>query len=186
MNPFLATPFARRKLRHQRAARLVLLAVLLAILLPLFAIIADLFLRAAPSLHWNFLVSLPSRGMREGGVWPAFIGTLYLVILSLAIAACRFFSLLAGLSSAVFAPVACCSSSAARGRRHIDWQPCPCAREEETGRRRRTDEGSGHARCLSWSMRSVLSVMCHAKVERMRQHRCSSAQEQASMLLWHG
>lgn len=86
MNPFLATPFARRKLRHQRAARLVLLAVLLAILLPLFAIIADLFLRAAPSLHWNFLVSLPSRGMREGGVWPAFIGTLYLVILSLAIA----------------------------------------------------------------------------------------------------
>ena len=70
--------------------------------------------------------------------------------------------------------------------RHIDWQPCPCAREEETGRRRRTDEGSGHARCLSWSMRSVLSVMCHAKVERMRQHRCSSAQEQASMLLWHG
>jgi hypothetical protein len=59
-------------------------------------------------------------------------------------------------------------------------------RKEETGRRRRTDEGSGHARCLSWSMRSVLSVMCHAKVERMRQHRCSSAQEQASMLLWHG
>ena len=68
-------------------------------------------------------------------------------------------------------------------RRHADWQPCPCARKEETVRRRRTDEGSGHARCLSWSMRSVLSVMCHAKVERMRQHRCSSAQEQASMLL---
>ena len=70
--------------------------------------------------------------------------------------------------------------------RHADWQPCPCARKEETVRRRRTDEGSGHARGLNWSMRSVISVMCHAEVERMRQHRCSSAQEQASMLLWHG
>ncbi|MBC7925050.1 MAG: phosphate ABC transporter permease PstA [Bryobacteraceae bacterium] len=60
--------------------------MLISILLPLFAIVGYLVWQAAPSLNWQFLVLAPTHGMREGGVWPAFIGTLYLVTLSLAVA----------------------------------------------------------------------------------------------------
>jgi phosphate transport system permease protein len=49
--------------------------------------VAYLIVRAAPSLSWEFLVDVPRRGMREGGIWPAFVGTLYLVGISLAVAA---------------------------------------------------------------------------------------------------
>jgi phosphate transport system permease protein len=56
-------------------------------ILPLLAIVAYLFYRAAPSLDWGFLVEMPRKGMREGGIWPAFVGTLYLVIMSLVVAA---------------------------------------------------------------------------------------------------
>ncbi|OFV79991.1 MAG: phosphate ABC transporter, permease protein PstA [Acidobacteria bacterium RBG_13_68_16] len=58
-----------------------------AMIIPLVAIIAYLLYRAAPSLSLEFLVEMPRRGMREGGIWPAFIGTLYLVVISLAVSA---------------------------------------------------------------------------------------------------
>jgi phosphate transport system permease protein len=56
-------------------------------IVPLLAIIAYLLVRAAPSLSWEFLVEVPKKGMREGGIWSAFVGTLYLVGMSLAVAA---------------------------------------------------------------------------------------------------
>ncbi|TMQ48198.1 MAG: phosphate ABC transporter permease PstA [Candidatus Eisenbacteria bacterium] len=59
----------------------------ISMVLPLLAIVGYLLYRAAPSLSWEFLVDVPRRGMREGGIWPAFVGTLYLVGLSLAVAA---------------------------------------------------------------------------------------------------
>jgi len=87
MNRFMATPFVRAKLRREAIAGAVALGMLICILLPLFAIVGDLLWRALPSLNWQFLTTAPTHGMREGGVWPAFIGTLYLVGLSLAVAA---------------------------------------------------------------------------------------------------
>ncbi len=87
MSRFAATPFVRAKLRQEATAGAVALGMLIFILLPLFAIVGDLLWQAAPSLNWQFLISAPTHGMREGGIWPAFIGTLYLVSLSLAVAA---------------------------------------------------------------------------------------------------
>jgi phosphate transport system permease protein len=54
---------------------------------PLVAIVAYLFWLAWPSLSWEFLVDVPRKGMTEGGIWPAFVGTLYLVGMSLAVSA---------------------------------------------------------------------------------------------------
>jgi phosphate transport system permease protein len=51
------------------------------------AIVAYLFWAAWPSLSWEFLVDIPRKGMTEGGIWPAFVGTLYLVGMSLAVSA---------------------------------------------------------------------------------------------------
>ncbi len=87
MSRFASTPAVEAKLRREAAAGAIFLGMLILILLPLFAIVAYLLWQAAPSLNWRFLFSAPTHGMREGGVWPAFIGTLYLVTLSLAVAA---------------------------------------------------------------------------------------------------
>jgi phosphate transport system permease protein len=58
-----------------------------AMIVPLLAIISYLVVRAAPSLKLEFLLDIPRNGMTEGGIWPAFVGTLYLVVISLAVAA---------------------------------------------------------------------------------------------------
>ena len=87
MSRFAVTDAVRAKHRQEAIASGLFLVMLLSLLLPLFAIVGDLIWRALPSLNWQFLVSAPTHGMREGGVWPAFVGTLYLVGLSLAIAA---------------------------------------------------------------------------------------------------
>ena len=84
---FARTAQAARSERAQRVAKWLFGAMALAMVLPLVGIVAYLLYRAWPSLGWEFLVDLPRKGMREGGIWPAFVGTLYLVTISLAIAA---------------------------------------------------------------------------------------------------
>lgn len=84
---FVRTPHVARKERAQKAARTVFALMSAAMVLPLLAIVTYLVYRAWPSLGWSFLVDVPRRGMSDGGIWPAFIGTLYLVGLSLAVSA---------------------------------------------------------------------------------------------------
>ncbi len=86
MSRFAATPAVQGKLRQEAIARSIFLAMLICILLPLVAIVGNLVWQAAPSLNWQFLTTAPTHGMREGGIWPALIGTFYLVILSLVVA----------------------------------------------------------------------------------------------------
>jgi phosphate transport system permease protein len=84
---FARTPLVARRERAQAVAKWIFGAMSLAMVLPLLAIVTYLLVRAWPSLGWEFLVDVPRKGMREGGIWPAFVGTLYLVGISLAIAA---------------------------------------------------------------------------------------------------
>ncbi|MCL4819790.1 MAG: phosphate ABC transporter permease PstA [Vicinamibacteria bacterium] len=58
-----------------------------AMVVPLAAILGYLLWKAAPALRLEFLLDVPKKGMTEGGIWPAFVGTLYLVGLSLAVSA---------------------------------------------------------------------------------------------------
>ncbi|HNR39942.1 MAG TPA: phosphate ABC transporter permease PstA [Acidobacteriota bacterium] len=84
---FTRTPLVVRKERQQAAVRLVLLAMAVLMVLPLLAIISHLLVQAWPALSWEFLVDVPRRGMTEGGIWPALVGTVYLVVISLAVSA---------------------------------------------------------------------------------------------------
>lgn len=84
---FTRTPFVLRKERTERLARAVFFCMSAAMIVPLVAILTYLVVRAAPSLTLEFLLDVPRKGMTEGGIWPAFVGTLYLVGLSLAVAA---------------------------------------------------------------------------------------------------
>lgn len=56
-------------------------------ILPLALILGYLFIEAWPSLSLEFLLDVPRKGMTEGGIWAAFIGTIYLVVISLAVSA---------------------------------------------------------------------------------------------------
>jgi phosphate transport system permease protein len=84
---FSRTPHVVRAERRQAIAKWLTFAMAVSMILPLVAIVGYLLWRAAPSLSWDFLTDVPRRGMREGGIWPAFVGTLYLVGISLAVSA---------------------------------------------------------------------------------------------------
>ncbi len=64
----------------QRIAFSLLTAIMSVTVLGILAIITYIFWNGLPTLSWEFLSSMPSNGMREGGIWPAIIGTLYLTI----------------------------------------------------------------------------------------------------------
>lgn len=82
---FTRTSFTSRKEWYETAAKWAFLIMAMSLVIPLLMIVGYLIFKASPSLSWSFLVDVPIRGMREGGIWPAFIGTLYLVIISLLI-----------------------------------------------------------------------------------------------------
>lgn len=84
---FAETPLVRRKLRQETFAKWLFFCMAAAMVVPLLLIIGYLGVRAAPSLSLSFLLDVPVRGMREGGIWPALVGTIYLVFLSLAVSA---------------------------------------------------------------------------------------------------
>ncbi|MGK2856097.1 MAG: phosphate ABC transporter permease PstA [Thermoanaerobaculia bacterium] len=84
---FVRTRHVARKELQQSVAKWIFFSMTVAMIIPLVAIVGYLLWKAAPSLNWQFLVDVPKRGMREGGIWPAFIGTLYLVVISLAVSA---------------------------------------------------------------------------------------------------
>ena len=84
---FSRTPHVVRKERAEKAARGVFALMAAAMVVPLVSIVAYLVWLAWPSLGWEFVVDVPRRGMTDGGIWPAFVGTLYLVALSLAVSA---------------------------------------------------------------------------------------------------
>jgi phosphate transport system permease protein len=84
---FTATPAVRRKLRQETIVKWTFGAMAAAMIGPLVLIVGYLAVRAAPSLNLEFLLDVPKRGMTEGGIWPALIGTIYLVVISLAVSA---------------------------------------------------------------------------------------------------
>jgi len=82
---FAKTAHGARKERTEALAKAVFGLMAAAMILPLLLIVGYLVVRAWPSLGWEFLVDVPKRGMRDGGIWPAFVGTLYLVGISLVV-----------------------------------------------------------------------------------------------------
>ena len=84
---FAETPLVRKKHRQELAAKIILGAMSVSIVVPLIVIVGYLVKEALPLLSWEFLTTNPTGGMRKGGIWSALLGTLYLVGISLVIAA---------------------------------------------------------------------------------------------------
>ena len=80
---FEKTSHVARKERAEAVAKAIFALMATAMVVPLVLIVGYLVYLAWPSLSWEFLVDVPKRGMTDGGIWPAFVGTLYLVGISL-------------------------------------------------------------------------------------------------------
>jgi len=70
----------RRKNITQRTFYALLLFVTLVVIAFVFGIIIYLIFKGAGAINWEFLSQKPRGGMREGGIFPVILGTLYLVI----------------------------------------------------------------------------------------------------------
>ncbi len=71
--------------RHQfqKIIKLFLLLVTVILFIPVIAIFSVLIIKGAPALSMNFLFSHPTQGMTSGGIFPAIVGTYWLIFLSL-------------------------------------------------------------------------------------------------------
>ena len=67
--------------RHaQRLAFALLLLAAIIVIAPVIWIIGVMVKEGAGAMSWQFLTDIPRRGMREGGIGPAIIGTVLLVL----------------------------------------------------------------------------------------------------------
>ena len=84
---FQATRLGRQKQRAEFVAQCFFGFMAMAMVVPLVLLIAYLVVKAWPSLSWEFLTTNPRGGGVRGGIWSAFVGTLYLVFFSLCVSA---------------------------------------------------------------------------------------------------
>ncbi len=84
---FGASGLQRAKRLKETLAQLVFLLMTLALVLPLVAVLAYLLIRAWPALSWDFVWQNPKDYMTAGGIWAPLVGTFFLVLGSLAVAA---------------------------------------------------------------------------------------------------
>lgn len=82
-NVFAPTAFERSKERRAHIAKWIAFVACLVLALPLFAIIAHIFIKAAPVLSWDYIWLNPSNKGMEGGLWGPLMGTFCLVLVAL-------------------------------------------------------------------------------------------------------
>jgi phosphate transport system permease protein len=85
--PFTTSDFIRRKERREQMAKWFFGFMAAAMIVPLLLILAKVIITGLPSMTWEFFTENPRRGGTQGGIWPALVGTLYLIAISLCISA---------------------------------------------------------------------------------------------------
>ena len=80
---FEATELNIRNRRIERGVGALFLGMTLMLIVPVVVILAVLIVRGGPMLSVDFLFTEPTDGMTAGGILPAFIGTIWLVVVAL-------------------------------------------------------------------------------------------------------
>lgn len=96
MNSFQSTDLLKSKVQTQKWVERVLLIVTLLLFIPVAAIFLVLLIKGSPAIDLNFIFAGPSNGMTEGGIFPAIVGTFWLIFLSL------FFTCPLGILAAIY------------------------------------------------------------------------------------
>jgi len=80
---FEATQTNLKNLRRQNISRGLLGGMTAILILPVILIMGTLIYKGAPVMSFEFLFANPTNGMTEGGIFPALLGTILLVIVAL-------------------------------------------------------------------------------------------------------
>lgn len=80
---FEATQINRKNLGRQKLFRGLLGAMTAILILPVVLIMGTLIYKGAPVISLDFLFSSPTKGMTAGGIFPALLGTVLLVLVAL-------------------------------------------------------------------------------------------------------
>lgn len=84
-----------RNFKQQLGFTLLRLAVAL-VLFIVFYIIWDILSKGAGAISWEFITARPRKGMSEGGIWPAIVGTFWVSIVTI------LFSVPVGIFAAIY------------------------------------------------------------------------------------
>ena len=80
---FEATAQNRRNRRTEGLFRLLFLWMTCMLILPVALILGVLIVRGGPAISWEFLFTQPINNMTAGGILPALVGTVWLVVVAL-------------------------------------------------------------------------------------------------------
>ena len=69
----------RNPQRTQKIVFFIFFLATLLVVVPVGLIVVTIVQKGLPAMNWQFLTDIPRQGMRAGGIFPAIIGTLYLV-----------------------------------------------------------------------------------------------------------
>lgn len=84
---FTTTEHERRRSRRESIAKFIFMAMAISLVLPVIGILGYLLYQAWPALSYDFVTLNPKNRMTAGGIWAPLIGTFFLVLVSLLIAA---------------------------------------------------------------------------------------------------
>lgn len=80
---FTATRLNRRSYRSQSLARAAFFLMTVALVIPVLLIVGTLVVKGGPAISWEFLFTMPRDNMTAGGILPALVGTIWLVVVAL-------------------------------------------------------------------------------------------------------
>jgi len=80
---FAATQLNLRNQRSEKLMRLIYLAMTIVLVIPVLIILSVLVIKGSPAISIEFLTSDPVSGMTAGGIFPALVGTVVLVMVAL-------------------------------------------------------------------------------------------------------
>jgi len=80
---FAATQLNIQNKRRQTLVRLLFMTMTAVLILPVLIIITTLVIRGGPAISLEFLFSKPTDGMTAGGIFPALVGTVWIVAVAL-------------------------------------------------------------------------------------------------------
>jgi hypothetical protein len=80
---FETTALNQRNRRVENRVKLVFLAMTLLLILPVLIILTVLVVKGGPVVSFDFLFTEPTHGMTAGGILPALVGTVWLVVVAL-------------------------------------------------------------------------------------------------------
>ncbi len=80
---FAATELNIQNKRREGLVRLLFLVMTILLIVPVLMILGTLIYKGGPAISWEFLFADPIDGMTAGGIFPALVGTVWLVAVAL-------------------------------------------------------------------------------------------------------